>query len=126
MSDITTTAPVFRVTSGFWKELPPMPADEFPGAKGRIGDVYPNPDGSDMAAGYFRLDHTEAPLDYTYEYDEMKVVLTGEFHLENLDTGQVEIAREHDAIFFPKGSRIRFTTPEGALAHYVGLRSFAP
>jgi len=25
-----------------------------------------------------------------------------------------------------KGSRIRFTTPEGALACFVGLRSFAP
>ncbi len=55
-----------------------------------------------MAAGYFKLEHTDAPLDYLYEYDEMKVVLDGEFRLENLDTGQVEIARARDAIFFPK------------------------
>ncbi|WP_420752793.1 ethanolamine utilization protein [Rhodococcus sp. O3] len=126
MSETTTTAPVFRVTSGFWKTLPQMSLDEFPGTKGYIDDVYPNPDGSEMAAGYFALEPTEAPLDYTYEYDEMKVVLDGEFRLENLDTGQVEIARARDAIFFPKGSRIRFTTPEGALAFYVGHRSFAP
>ena len=125
MAEIVTV-PAFRVTADFWKSLPQMPVEEFPGTRGYIDDVYPNPEGSDMAAGYFKLDHTDAPLDYLYEYDEMKVVLDGEFRLENLDTGQVEIARPRDAIFFPKGSRIRFTTPEGALAFYVGQRTFAP
>lgn len=122
----TFTVPAFRVTADFWKSLPQMPVEEFPGTRGYIDDVYPNPEGSEMAAGYFKLEHTDAPLDYLYEYDEMKVVLDGEFRLENLDTGQVEIARARDAIFFPKGSRIRFTTPEGALAFYVGQRTFAP
>ncbi len=124
-SDITAV-PAFRVTSGFWKSLPQMPVEEFPGTAGYIDDVYPNPEGSEMAAGYFKLDPTDEALDYTYEYDEMKVVLDGEFRLENLDTGQVETAGPRDAIFFPKGSRIRFTTPAGALAFYVGQRSFAP
>ncbi len=78
-----------------------------------------------MASGYFRLEPTEAPLDYTYEYDEMKVVLDGEFRLENLDTGQVEIARAYDAIFFPKDPASA-SPPPSALAFYVGLRSFAP
>ncbi|CAM3001931.1 ethanolamine utilization protein [Prescottella defluvii] len=122
----TTTAPAFRVTADFWKSLPPMPQDDFPGAEGFIADVYPNPDGSEMAAGYFELLHTDAPLDYLYAYDEMKVVLDGQFRLENLDTGQVEVAGPRDAIYFPAGSRIRFTTPDRALAFYVGLRSFAP
>ncbi|PTR31041.1 ethanolamine utilization protein EutQ [Rhodococcus sp. OK519] len=122
----TTTTPAFRVTAGFWKSLPQMPLDEFPGTRGYIADVHPNPEGSAMASGYFELLHTEAPLDYVYEYDEMKVVLDGELRLENLDTGQVEVAGPRDAIFFPAGSRIRFTTPDRALAFYVGLRSFAP
>ena len=122
----TVAVPAFRVTADFWKSLPQMPVDEFPGTRGYIDDVYPNPEGSAMAAGYFKLDHTDAPLDYLYEYDEMKVVLDGEFRLENLDTGQVEIALARDAIFFPKGSRIRFTTPDGAIAFYVGQRTFAP
>ena len=56
----------------------------------------------------------------------MKVVLDGEFRLENLETGQVETAGPRDAIFFPKGSFIRFTTPTRALAFFVGHRSFAP
>ncbi|QYB07967.1 ethanolamine utilization protein [Rhodococcus sp. USK10] len=116
----------FRVTAEFWKSLPQMPIDQYPGTEGFIDDVYANPDGSEMSAGYFELRPSDAPLDYLYEYDEMKVVLEGDFLLENLDTGQTQVARAKDAIFFPKGSRIRFTTSEGALAFYVGHRSFAP
>ncbi|MCA1005830.1 hypothetical protein LCL87_08875 [Rhodococcus hoagii] len=51
----TTTAPAFRVTADFWKSLPPMPPDDFPGAEGFIADVYPNPDGSARAVGYSEL-----------------------------------------------------------------------
>ena len=120
------TAVPFRVTAGFHENLPQMPVAEYPGTKGYIDDVFANPDGSEMSAGYFELQRTDAPLDYYYAYDEMKVVLEGEFTLENLDTGQVEVAKAMDAIFFPKGSRIRFTTPDRALAYFVGHRSFAP
>jgi ethanolamine utilization protein EutQ len=115
----------FRVTSDAWRDLPSMEAD-YPGTKGFIGDVYANPDGCEMASGYFELFHTDGPLDYYYAYDEMKVVLEGEFRLENKATGQVLIAREKDAIFFPKGSQILFSTPDRGLAFYTGHRSFAP
>ncbi|AII04104.1 MULTISPECIES: cupin domain-containing protein [Rhodococcus] len=125
-SAIGRTVAPFRVTADFWKSLPQMPVAEYPGTEGFIDDVYANPDGSEMSAGYFELRRTDNPLDYLYEYDEMKVVLEGEFVLENLDTGQKEVAKAKDAIFLPKGSRIRFTTPDGALAYYVGHRSFAP
>lgn len=117
--------PPFRVVPDAWRDLPSMAAD-YPGTRGFIGDVYANPEGCPMASGYFALEHTDEPLDYFYDYDEMKVVLEGEFRLENKDTGQVLIAREKDAIFFPKGSRILFSTPTRALAFYVGYRSFAP
>ncbi|WP_280401506.1 ethanolamine utilization protein [Nocardia carnea] len=125
MNDPATATP-FRVTADFWRALPQMPVADYPGTEAYIDDVYANPEGSEMAAGYFELRHTDAPLDYHYEYDEMKIVLEGEFRLENLDTGQVETAGPKDAIFFPKGSRIRFSTPDRALAFYVGHRSFAP
>lgn len=123
---VDTPVTPFRVTSGFWQSLPQMPTTDYPGTSAYIDDVYANPDGSPMSAGYFELRHTDAPLDYHYAYDEMKVVLDGEFRLENLDTGQIETAGPRDAIFFPKGSRIRFTTPTRALAFFVGHRSFAP
>lgn len=122
----TVSVPPFLVTSGFWQNLPQMPLEKYPGTKGYIDDVYANPYDVPMCSGYFELLHTDAPLDYYYDYDEMKIVLEGEFRLENVDTGQVEIARAKDAIFFPKGSRILFSTPDRALAFYVGYRSFAP
>lgn len=120
-----TSLPPFRVTSEAWRNLPSMLAD-YPNTEGFIGDVYSNPDGCPMASGFFELFHTDEPLDYYYDYDEMKVVLEGEFRLENKATGQVEIARAKDAIFFPKGSQILFSTPNRGLAFYTGFRSFAP
>lgn len=110
----------FRVTAGAWKNLPKMTAHS---GDGYIADVYENPDGSEMCSGFFELRHTDEPLLYVYEYDEMKVVLEGEFTLENVDTGQTLVAKAKDAIFFPKGSRINFSTPSYALAFYTGLRS---
>ncbi|WZH50862.1 MAG: hypothetical protein PIR53_12600 [Nocardioides alkalitolerans] len=118
--DAPATAP-FLVTSEAWKGLPRM--EEYPACEGYIGDVYENPEGSSMCSGFFELKHTDEPLVYLYEYDEMKVVLEGEFLLENVDTGQKTVARAKDAIFFPKGSRIAFSTPSYALAFYAGDRN---
>ncbi|WP_083453040.1 cupin domain-containing protein [Mycolicibacterium goodii] len=119
----TATHPKFSVTADAWKNLPKMPQSEYPGTEGYIGDVYENPSGSVMCSGFFELVHTEAPLLYEYTYDEMKIVLEGEFHLENVDTGQKSTAKAKDAIFFPKGSRILFSTPDRALAFYTGHRT---
>ena len=115
--------PQFEVTSDAWKNLPAMPQSDYPGTDGYIGDVYENPSGSVMCSGFFELVHTDDPLLYVYDYDEMKVVLEGEFHLENADTGQTSVATAKDAIFFPKGSRILFSTPDRALAFYTGHRT---
>jgi ethanolamine utilization protein EutQ len=118
--DITTEQAPFRVIPEAWKRLPRM--EEHPGSQGFIKDVYENPDGSVMCSGFFELLHSDEPLLYEYEYDEMKVVLEGEFILENKETGQVLVAKAKDAIFFPKGSKIYFSTPDRALAFYTGHR----
>lgn len=118
----TTEALPFRVTSNAFADLPKMPDAEYPGTDGYIGDVYENPDDSVMCSGYFELNHTDAPLYYEYKYDEMKIVLEGEFLLENKETGQKLVAKAKDAIFFPKGSKIYFSTPDRALAFYCGHR----
>lgn len=120
--DSTTAQAPFQVTSGAWQNLPKMDEADYPGTEGFIGDVYENPSGSAMCSGFFELRHSDAPLYYEYEYDEMKVVLEGEFLLENKETGQVTTARAKDAIFFPKGSKIYFSTPSYALAFYAGHR----
>ena len=122
MSIDSTSALEFRVTPGAWENLPKMPDAEYPGTEGFIGDVYENPDGSEMCSGYFELRHTDSPLYYEYEYDEMKVVLEGEFLLENKETGQKLVAKAKDAIFFPKGSKTYLSAPSYALAFYTGQR----
>ncbi|AGP30443.1 cupin domain-containing protein [Corynebacterium terpenotabidum] len=122
MSDSTTQTTVdpFLVTKGFYESLPQMPVEEYPGTDAYIDDVYRDPSGSSLWSGYFKLNNTEAPLDYLYTYDEMKVVLEGTFKLYNPDTGQTAYAGPKDAIFFPKGSRIIFSTEdEYALAFYA-------
>ncbi|MFC5729735.1 MULTISPECIES: cupin domain-containing protein [Nocardioides] len=119
--EIVTQAP-FRVATERWKNLPRMSEAEYPGTEGYIGDVYENPEGSVMCSGFFELRRTDEPLYYEYEYDEMKVVLEGEFLLENKETGQSVVAKAKDAIFFPKGSKIHFSTPSYALAFYAGHR----
>jgi ethanolamine utilization protein EutQ len=114
-----TDQAAFRVTPDGWKNLPKMTEHS---GDGYISDVYENPEGSAMCSGYFELRHTDEPLYYEYEYDEMKVVLEGEFLLENKETGQSLVAKAKDAIFFPKGSKIYFSTPSYALAFYTGHR----
>lgn len=116
----TSTHTPFRVISDAWKGLPSM---EIPNTEGFIKDVYENPEGSTMCSGFFELKHADDPLLYVYTYDEMKVVLEGELVLEDKDTGQKLVAKPKDAIFFPKGSRILFSTPDYALAFYCGDRN---
>ncbi len=102
-----------------------LPSMEVPGVRAFIGDVFANPGAAEICSGFFELLAGE-PLDYEYTYDEMKVVVEGEFLLTDLDSGEKVIARPKDVLFFPKGSRIRFETPERALSFYTGQRSFAP
>lgn len=120
--EITTTQAPFQVVSDAFTGLPSM---EIPHTLGFIKDTYANPEGSEMCSGFFELLHTDEPLLYEYTYDEMKVVLEGEFLLENRETGQQLVAKAKDAIFFPKGSKIYFSTPDRALAFYCGHRDAA-
>ena len=120
---MTSTAPLIgHVTDGY-RDLPSM-ADPA-GARAFIGDALANPGGAEISGGFFEL-FAGTPLEYEYTYDEMKVVVEGEFHLTDLDSGQQVVAKPKDVLFFPKGSRIRFETPERALGFYTGHRSFAP
>ena len=119
---MTTSTTRIGHASGGSEGLPSM---QVPGVDAFIGDVFANPRGAEICSGFFEL-FAGAPLDYEYTYDEMKVVVEGEFHLTDLDSGQQVVAGPKDVLFFPKGSRIRFETPDRALGFYTGHRSFAP
>ena len=75
---------------------------------------------SPISAGLYRLEKGE-PLKYTYTYDEMKIILEGDFTISD-ETGQEVTASPGDVFFFPKGSVITFTTSNYGLAFYCGQR----
>lgn len=102
-----------------------LPSMNEPGCDAAIGDSLSNPAGSEISSGFFELRASE-PLVYEYTYDEMKVVIQGEFVLTDQATGEVTVAKERDVLFFPKGTTVKFETPAYALGFYTGHRSFAP
>ncbi|MFE4194401.1 cupin domain-containing protein [Paenarthrobacter sp. NPDC056912] len=111
---------IHKVEGGYL-DLPSMNEE---GCDAAIGDSLSNPAGSVMCAGFFELKASK-PLVYTYTYDEMKVVVAGEFILTDQATGEVTRAKERDVLFFPKGTTVKFETPDYALGFFAGDRDFA-
>ncbi|WP_120003048.1 cupin domain-containing protein [Nesterenkonia muleiensis] len=101
-----------------------IPSMNEPGVEAFIGDAYMNPEGARMCSGFFEL-KAGSPLDYTYTYDEMKLVVEGQFKLTELNTGEQVIANKGDILFFPKGTPVRFETDDYALGFFAGDRDFA-
>ncbi|KAF9884483.1 hypothetical protein FE257_001744 [Aspergillus nanangensis] len=99
---------------------PPLIANE----NAFLGDVessdQTNPE-KPISAGFYRLEKG-TPLVYTYHYDEMKIILEGEYEIAD-ETGQKVTATPGDVFYFPKGSTITFTTPSYGLAFYTGQRA---
>jgi uncharacterized cupin superfamily protein len=71
-----------------------------------------------ISCGFYRLEKG-TPLVYEYTYHEMKIILEGEFEISD-ETGQKVKAGPGDVFYFPKGSKITFTTDSYGLAFYVG------
>ncbi|KAM0283079.1 hypothetical protein ACHAQH_002682 [Verticillium albo-atrum] len=88
-----------------------------------LGDVFSSDQTSPdkpISAGLYRLTKGE-PLTYTYKYDEMKIILEGDYTISD-ETGQSVTAKPGDIFYFPKGSTITFTTTDYGLAFYCGQR----
>ncbi|KAH8431541.1 cupin domain-containing protein [Aspergillus melleus] len=99
---------------------PPLIANE----NAFLGDI----DSSDrynpekpITAGFYRLEKG-TPLVYEYPYDEMKIILEGEFEISD-ETGQKVTASPGDVFHFPKGSKITFSTPSYGLAFFTGQKA---
>ncbi|KAM3065006.1 hypothetical protein ACMFMF_011476 [Clarireedia jacksonii] len=73
-----------------------------------------------ISAGFYRLEKG-TPLVYEYTYHEMKIIVDGEFDISD-ETGQKVHAKKGDVFYFPKGSKITFTTESFGLGFFVGQR----
>lgn len=100
------------------KSLTPM---EEEGVSAYLDDfaVSDDPD-HPITAGLFRLERGKK-LTYTYTYNEMKIVLEGEFNITD-SSGLEVIATPGDLLYFPKGSTITFSTPNFGLGFFCGQR----
>lgn len=103
-------------------QMPIMCADQSQqDSKTWFGDVaLSEVPGKELAAGFFHMKNGKA-LDYYYDYEEMKFIVSGVFHLTD-GTGQQVVAQAGDLMYFPKGSSIRFDTPSEALGCFCGQR----
>ena len=73
-----------------------------------------------MSGGLYKL-LSGPSLDYTYTYDEFKLITNGVFHLTDSD-GKKVAANEGDLVYFPKNTFVSFTSPHWGLGFYVGQR----
>ncbi|KAE8446492.1 hypothetical protein EG329_011955 [Mollisiaceae sp. DMI_Dod_QoI] len=96
---------------------PPLIANE----NAYLGDVATSTDPTaPISAGFYRLEKG-TPLVYEYTYHEMKIIVDGEFDISD-ETGQKVHAVKGDVFYFPKGSKITFTTESFGLGFFVGQR----
>ena len=73
-----------------------------------------------ITAGLFRLVAGE-PITYTYTYEEMKLIIDGEFQITD-ESGETVTSRIGDLFYFPKCSVITFTTDTFGLGYFCGQR----
>ncbi|CAG8948648.1 hypothetical protein HYFRA_00001768 [Hymenoscyphus fraxineus] len=98
---------------------PPLIANE----NAFLGDISTsekNDPKAPISAGFYRLEKG-TPLVYEYTYHEMKIIVDGEFDISD-ETGQKVHAVKGDVFYFPKGSKITFTTETFGLGFFVGQR----
>lgn len=78
-----------------------------------------NPD-APISCGFFRME-SGAPLEYTYEFEECKIMLEGEMTLAEKN-GMTVTLKPGDVVYFGKNTTITFTSESVGLAFYVGQR----
>lgn len=96
-----------------------------PGNNSFLGDVFSNkgPEGKEINCGFYKQEDGE-PLVYTYDYDEMKIILEveGEFTFTD-ETGYSVSVKPGDVFFIKSGTTVTFKATGGyGLAFYTALR----
>ena len=77
-------------------------------------------DTAPMTCGFFKMEAGNA-LEYTYNYDEFKILLEGELTISEKD-GETATMNCGDVIFFEKGTTVTFSSNSSGTAFYVGQR----
>ena len=84
--------------------------------------VSSNNESAPISGGFFRMEAGN-PLEYTYSYDECKIMLEGEMEIIEKD-GQAVTMRPGDVVYFDSGTTVTFSSKSSGTAFYVGQRKF--
>ncbi len=79
-----------------------------------------NNENAPITAGFFRMEAGES-LEYTYSYDECKLMLEGEMTLSEQGGATVTL-RPGDVVFFDRGTTVIFSSRSSGTVFYVGQR----
>lgn len=82
--------------------------------------VSSNNEDAPITCGFFRMESGN-PLEYTYSYDECKIMLEGEMTLTE-EGGQTVKLMPGDVVYFDSGTKITFSSESSGTAFYVGQR----
>jgi ethanolamine utilization protein EutQ (cupin superfamily) len=77
---------------------------------------------SPISCGFFKMEAGN-PLEYTYSYDECKIMLEGEMTLTETG-GETVTLTPGDVVYFDSGTTITFSSNTSGTAFYVGQREF--
>lgn len=83
--------------------------------------VFSNDPDSPITCGLFRMEKGNS-LQYTYTYDEAKIIVEGEMTISEKDGATVE-AKAGDILYFDKGANMTFSSNSSGLGFYCGQRS---
>ncbi len=82
--------------------------------------VASNDPNAPISCGLFRMEKGN-PLEYTYSYDEAKIILDGEMTISEVGGETIE-AKAGDILYFEEGAKITFTSKSSGLGFYCGQR----
>lgn len=84
--------------------------------------VSSNHDSAPISCGFFKMESGN-PLEYTYSYDECKIMLEGEMTISEKGGDTVEL-KPGDVVYFDSGTTVTFSSNSSGKAFYVGQRKF--
>lgn len=79
-----------------------------------------NSESAPITCGFFRMESGQ-PLEYTYKYDEFKLMLEGEITIAE-QGGETVTLRAGDVIFFEKDTSVTFSSQSSGTVFYVAQR----
>ncbi len=83
--------------------------------------IFSNDPDAPITCGLFRMEKGK-PLQYTYTYDEAKIIVEGEMTVSE-EGGETVEAKAGDMFYFEEGAKMTFTSNSSGLGFYCGQRS---